>query len=762
MPAQTIDPDTLAPTSKSGKAQPVPDFYLSVISAINAHATSIDTQVNSGILVPEAYGASGDGTTDDLSAFKAMLVDASASNGMARVQLGPKTYAIGRDGNNAYCLNLACSNVEISGIPGKSVIMAKAGLPASSVTLVKCDSLTNVRFRNVVFDGNWGNAATTIEQPSSDVGLPTGTIRVVSTSGFPGAGTITVVTTAGPQVVTYTATSPSSFMGCSGGTGTMVRGYGVGSVNGNIGINHATQADPKNYLLQLPGSSNVTIEKCIFRQAYGDFIWLGASGTDPDNVVGSTNIRILDCDMNIAARHGVSMSGQSGILIDRCTIANVFGSNVFEQSNNRPNNDVTISKSQLLGWFDPSRNNPNGFGDTAITTDNVAGGMYLMGSANRNWKVVDCNLMGGVIMGSQWDLVFRGNHSIVNWSTSGSANLKVQTGGGAIRIEDNYFYSRAGVLNPIDGGGNTGCVVLLPNSPGNDGAAHAISPAQSSTIIANNIIHSRNGRHGIVAVSAGGAIKTVTGTATVAPAALSVTDSGAAWATNEWKECVVRIGSAWATVASNTPTVLTLQASDPQSATAWRTAYGDFSAQPTSTSYVLFRPTGACSIGNNEIHCGDDGNGAGGKGIYLTCSTGTRTFGGRWRVKNNNLKNCNTDGIYVAFAAAVTYPLIELVENYGWDDQATPTFTNLITFNGTPNVTTWIMRGNIVGENVTNLYSGIASGTWIRQPGSPADWEGYGAPGMSAAKGSTYRRLDGGAGTCFYVNESGSSTWTAK
>lgn len=43
-----------------------------------------------------------------------------------------------------------------------------------------------------------------------------------------------------------------------------------------------------------------------------------------------------------------------------------------------------------------------------------------------------------------------------------------------------------------------------------------------------------------------------------------------------------------------------------------------------------------------------------------------------------------------------------------------------------------------------------------------ADYIGTGAPTFAAAKGSTYRRIDGGAGTCLYVNESGSTTWQAK
>lgn len=45
--------------------------------------------------------------------------------------------------------------------------------------------------------------------------------------------------------------------------------------------------------------------------------------------------------------------------------------------------------------------------------------------------------------------------------------------------------------------------------------------------------------------------------------------------------------------------------------------------------------------------------------------------------------------------------------------------------------------------------------------------QGYGSPEnvVTADKGATYRRLDGGAGTCFYVHEGADNTkvgWVAK
>jgi hypothetical protein len=69
--------------------------------------------------------------------------------------------------------------------------------------------------------------ATTIAAGSNNVALPTGTINVASTTGFSTSGTIFVVTTTGPQLVTYTNTTGTTFTGCTGGTGTMTTGNAV-------------------------------------------------------------------------------------------------------------------------------------------------------------------------------------------------------------------------------------------------------------------------------------------------------------------------------------------------------------------------------------------------------------------------------------------------------------------------------------------------------------------------------------------------------
>jgi len=72
--------------------------------------------------------------------------------------------------------------------------------------------------------------ATTIAVGSNGISLPTGTINVASTTGFPTSGTIAIVTNAGLQTVAYTSTNATQFLTCTGGTGTLVTGAAVGKI----------------------------------------------------------------------------------------------------------------------------------------------------------------------------------------------------------------------------------------------------------------------------------------------------------------------------------------------------------------------------------------------------------------------------------------------------------------------------------------------------------------------------------------------------
>ncbi len=71
--------------------------------------------------------------------------------------------------------------------------------------------------------------ATSIASGSNNITLPTGTINVVSTTGFPSSGVILVITNTGLQTVNYTSINATQFTGCTGGTGTMATGNAVNS-----------------------------------------------------------------------------------------------------------------------------------------------------------------------------------------------------------------------------------------------------------------------------------------------------------------------------------------------------------------------------------------------------------------------------------------------------------------------------------------------------------------------------------------------------
>ena len=115
----------------------------------------------------------------------------------------PDPYALDTDGDGKAC----------EGLPSSA---------ASSPSVTTAPSATTA-----------ANAQTTIAAASNGQTLPQTTINVASTTGFSSSGTIRVTTSAGVQSVSCTGTTPTSFTGCSGGTGTMSTGGLVqaGSLN---------------------------------------------------------------------------------------------------------------------------------------------------------------------------------------------------------------------------------------------------------------------------------------------------------------------------------------------------------------------------------------------------------------------------------------------------------------------------------------------------------------------------------------------------
>jgi hypothetical protein len=167
----------------------------------------------------------------------------------------------------------------------------------------------------------------------------------------------------------------------------------------------------------------------------------------------------------------------------------------------------------------------------------------------------------------------------------------------------------------------------------------------------------------------------------------------------------------------------------------------------------------------NQIDCSDDGRGAGGFGIYAASDRA----GMKLRLRENSIKNATADGINIhSFAGDSTRPFIYLriSDNHVWDDQVTPTCTVAVRFD-TAQVTKLVLGGNENGEGVATLYDGLTTGRWRTTEGGLAGvWEGFGSPDNTVTDrvGALYRQLDGGAGSAFWVKESGTGNtgWVQK
>lgn len=111
---------------------------------------------------------------------------------------------------------------------------------------------------------------------SNGLALPQATINVDSTAGFPPAGVITVTTTSGPQLVTYTGLTNTTFTGAALGTGTMATGNAVvGQFRAAHGIymwNTATAAEIKGNNLTNCSTSAIYDATAAFPNGHNSFI----------------------------------------------------------------------------------------------------------------------------------------------------------------------------------------------------------------------------------------------------------------------------------------------------------------------------------------------------------------------------------------------------------------------------------------------------------------------------------------------------------
>jgi hypothetical protein len=706
------------------------------------------------------YGAVGDGVTDDRLAIVAAETAGIASGGKFVLFFPAGEYIMSRNAANAYSWDLAASNVTLLGIRGKSWLKHPTGMPNASVALLRVNYKSKVTIKDLGFDGNWGNAVTTISSDSSGDALPQATINVTDTTGFPSSGTFQIVHTTGPETITYTGKTARTFTGCTGGTGTLFVGTKVGYIEDQSGINHTAQVDPKNYLLMVRGATDLLVDNCVFRQAYGDFIWCGYATGAPtlpggDGNSWTINAHFRNCVGDISARNGFTLGqGVEGVYLDNCRFTNIQSQALDSEPVDQPTRNVYVHRCYLDGWWIPS----TGIVNAPVS---IAGGTSTKPGPHafaRAWRLTDNIIMGSVILQMAEDIELRGNTIICDFDGDSYAPILCQMHCDGVRIVDNFIYDRTG--DGTAGQSHDAAIHMEVYSSSN------YNGQPSGVIIRGNRIIARNGHAGIFLNGTGGGAYSTstqqaddTGTAT-GVAATTLTDTGKAWTVNQWSGWMVRRGTAWATVVSNTATVLTLD-TPTFFESAWFDYRGKQVAVPSTGTYQITTSRQIATIEGNDIDCSNDGYGQGGVGIHLA---GGRP-GGRMTCRNNRIRNASGDAIKIEGATTPDryMPWVEVTDNKAFDDQATPTCTNTVRFINPQLITKLVLRGNSSGDGVTNAVSGLTTGTWLINDGMIQEWAGYGAPGFAAPIGSTYRRVDGGAGTTFYVNETGlAAGWAAK
>ncbi len=148
--------------------------------------------------------------------------------------------------------------------------------------------------------GSFGTMpATTIAAPSNGFALPQATINVASTAGFPSSGSMTVVTSAGSQTVTYNGITATAFLNCSGGTGTMSTG---GAVTSLVALAYIVNAAGVTQAIQYTGVSGNALTGCtggfgllatnglVYGPAY---LWINV----PDNSTTAESFAVADSSL---------------------------------------------------------------------------------------------------------------------------------------------------------------------------------------------------------------------------------------------------------------------------------------------------------------------------------------------------------------------------------------------------------------------------------------------------------------------------------
>jgi pectate lyase-like protein len=518
-------------------------------------------------------------------------------------------------------------------------------------------------------------------------------------------------------------------------------GNSVGGTDSQAGINHTTQADPKNYGLMIRGGTNITVQNVNFQQTYGDAIWVGASAGG----IRTNHVDIFNCNMNMSARNGITLTdGAHQVTISDCDLTNIFAGTIDTEpvSTFGGTRDIFINNCRLNRWWsDAVIRLPL----SIVGSDNTSSDS----SAARGYRVSNTIIYGPVLISNAYDCVIDRCRVFCDYSATSFSPIYIDHVSEDVTISNTYVYDRAGTA----GDTHIGAVAVR----------HYITSYRPTRIRLKNLtIQARNGRHGICIDGSGG-VSSDSGTST-ATTATTLVDGSKSWTTNQFTGALVVTGGVMGAINTNTATTLTIF--------GWLTApSADLVATtPGTGSYKIIGRNGDVLVDQCYVDCTDDGNGQGGLGLYIDAGDITAKPGNEQiKVRGLTVRNATGDAVQVQSRTGAN-PIrhLSLDRIHAVDDQVTPTCTVAVRFNTgiAVNITKIQMR-NITVDGVASVFAGVGTASpnlirWLVIDGEAAVWEGFGAPAFSAAKGTTYLRKDGGAGTTLYVNESGSTTWAAK
>ena len=558
--------------------------------------------------------------------------------------------------------------------------------------------------------------------------------------------------------------------------------------DGQGGRNHTTQTDPGNYGIMLRTANNCLVQQNMFRDMYGDCMWIGSGGGTKYSV-GCRDLRILNNDMYTAARDGIAFAQQAeDVLISGNTIRNTYSQCIDFEPVEQGCRNVIIENNDLQIWW---------AADSEFRSTNIAiacaGGKFTApgeGGLLRNIRINNNRMNGGILVEAAKDVHVTNNRVTCNFDWYGYSPITVQ------------MYTDDVVIT-----GNT-CQIVFRQAPGvgvdriNDIQVQVFgsgttNQSPANVTVRNNVIHCQGLRMGVKVEGTGGpslstgalnigetgTITTITEVTAIPSGTSTLFVSGKAWTPGQWTGYYVRCGRAIAAIGGNTADTLLLWMETESTSPAAEdklSAWTDFVGEPidlplAGATYLIYADTGLVDVSDNLIDCSDLGDGNGGDGIQVNAFRA----GQRCRIRGNTVKNANNSGISIInYDANRKFKLLEIIDNTVYDDQLVGTCTRVIDNSNSDVANTLgadkvVIRGNTgstylvagVPTAMTTL-NGVTGGWWMVSDGRASEWEGFGTPEgtVTAPVGSRAYRLDGGATTTLYIKTSGTGNtgWTAK